>query len=351
MNIILNTKPYLRFLPIAGFVLMYGFLSGQDIHFSQYYNAPMNLSPALTGISSGDVRVGGIYRSQWNAANSPYKTIFVSGEYRFYNTAHPDWWISGGLMVYYDRAGDANLETTNISLSGSYTRMMDQRNFLTVGVLAGFGQRSFDFNQLTFDDQWNGEVFDPNRNINENFNNTNLSYADFGAGFNYRGQNAKYSTKPRSKIDLGAGAYHLSQPEQNFASNDQSKLPFRLGMYFLPVLQLTDKGDLVGNATYQIQGEYREALAGAAYRHHLSTKKAREVAVQFGVSFRFNSIGDAVIPAAELHYREFIAGLSWDINVSDFSAATNRNGGPEIHFRYILKKVHPLRAFKACPLI
>ena len=351
MNIILRTKHYLRFLPVMGFLLMYGCLAGQDIHFSQYYNAPLNLSPALTGISSGDVRIGGIYRSQWNAANSPYKTILASGEYRFYTMAHPDWWFSGGLMVFYDRAGDSKLETTNVSLSGSYTKMLSKGNFLTLGVAAGFGQRSFDFAKLTFDEQWNGDVFDPNRIITEDFNNTNISYPDFGAGVNYRGQNPKYSAKPRSKVDLGAGVYHLFQPEQNFNSSDQSKLPFRLGVYFLPTLQLNQKADLIGNLTYQVQGKSAEALAGVAYRHHLSTKKAKELALQFGVGFRFNAIGDALIPSAELHYRDMIAAISWDINVSDFSAATNRNGGPELSFRYIIKKVYPLRAFKACPLI
>ena len=119
----------------------------------------------------------------------------------------------------------------------------------------------------------------------------------------------------------------------------------------MPTIQLNKDADIVGHATYQMQGKYREALAGAGYRHFLSTKKSKELAVQLGFSYRFNSIGDAFIPAMEVHYRDIMVGLSWDINVSDFSTATNRNGGPEIAIRYIIKKVHPLRAFKACPLI
>jgi hypothetical protein len=46
-----------------------------------------------------------------------------------------------------------------------------------------------------------------------------------------------------------------------------------------------------------------------------------------------------------------MVGFSWDVNVSGFSAATNRNGGPEFTVRYIIHKVYPLKAFKACPLI
>jgi hypothetical protein len=46
-----------------------------------------------------------------------------------------------------------------------------------------------------------------------------------------------------------------------------------------------------------------------------------------------------------------MVGLTWDVNLSGFSAATNYNGGPEITVRYIIHKVYPFGAFKACPLI
>ena len=333
------------------FVLMAAGLSAQDIHFSQYYNSPLTINPALTGVSAGDIRLSGIYRSQWNAANSPFKTMQVSADKKFYTIAHTKWWFSAGMNVFYDRAGDANFENTNVQLSGSYTRMLDRQNFMTVGLSAGFGQRRFDFGHLTFDDQWNGRIFDPARGINENFDDTNLLYPDFGVGFNWRGQGNKFMGRERTKIDLGAGAFHLSRPNQSFNKADKSELPVRLSVYLLPTFQLKKNGDLVGHATYQKQGKYQEALMGVGYRYFLSTKKSKEMAVQLGFSYRFNSIGDAFIPAVEFHYRSIMVGFSWDINVSGFSSATNRNGGPEIGIRYILKKVYPLRAVKACPLI
>lgn len=253
--------------------------------------------------------------------------------------------------MVYDRAGDANLENTNVLLSGSYTRQLDRQNFLTFGLSAGFGQRRFDPDKLTFDNQWNGFIFDPNRPVNETFDDTNFSYPDFGVGFNWRGQGNKVMGKGRTKIDLGFGAYHLSQPAQNFQGGDKSKLPVRMSFYTMPVIQLNQKADIVGNATFQKQRKYTEILAGAGYRHHLNTKKSREIAVQFGFSYRFNPSGDALIAAAELHYHYLVVGFSWDVNTSGFSPATNRNGGPELSVRYIIKKVRPISAFKACPLI
>jgi type IX secretion system PorP/SprF family membrane protein len=326
-------------------------LFAQDIHFSQYYNSPLTTNPALTGVSAGDIRFGGVFRSQWDAANSPYKTMSASADKKFYTMAHSKWWLSAGINVFYDKAGDANLENTNVLASGSFTRQLDRQNFMTIGAAAGFGQRRFDFGNLTFDDQWDGEVFNPDLSINENFNDPNLIYPDFAIGFNYRGQGSKFMGKERTKIDLGAAAYHLSQPDQSFEGMAESKLPVRINVYVLPTIQLKKNGDIVGHAAYQLQGKYREAVAGVGYRHFLSLKRSKEMAVQFGVNYRFNSISDAFAPAAELHYRSLMVGLSWDVNISDFSAATNRNGGPEISIRYIIKKVYPLRAFKACPLI
>ncbi len=351
MNIILKTKIHLRYLLTLSVLMAVTWLSAQDIHFSQYYNSPLTTNPALTGVSAGDIRFGGLYRSQWSAANAPYKTVQVEADKKFYTMAHTDWWLSAGINVFYDRAGDGNAENTNLMLSGSYTRMLDRQNFITIGVSAGFGQRRFDFNNLTFDDQWNGQVFDPNRAVNEAFPDANLIYPDFGIGFNWRGQGNKFMGKGRTKIDLGTGAFHLNRPNQSYQTSDKSELPVRMIIYLLPTIQLNKSGDIVGHASYQLQQEYREALAGVGYRHYISTKKSKEIAVQLGFSYRFNAIGDAFIPAVEFHYRELMVGLSWDVNVSDFSVATNRNGGPEIGIRYIIKKVYPLRAFKACPLI
>ncbi|MBI5914501.1 MAG: PorP/SprF family type IX secretion system membrane protein [Bacteroidetes bacterium] len=342
----MKTKLHLRF-PVLVLLLGSFSLCAQDIHFTQFYNAPLTMNPALTGISKGDIRLSSLYRSQWNAANSPYKTFNVSAEKKFYNITHDSWWLSGGLDIFYDRAGDANQATTHIVLTGSYTKMLDRNNFISLGLSAGIGQRQFEFGNLTFDNQWNGDIFDPDRPVNENFNDPNLLYPDFGIGFNYRAQKAR----SRSKFDLGAGAFHFNRPNQSYQENDKSQLPVRLGMYAMPVFQISGTGDVVGAITTQMQDKYFEALASVGYRYHLSTKKSKEVAVQLGVGFRFNAIGDAVTPAAEFHYRDWMVGLSWDMNVSGFSTATNRNGGPEIAVRYIIHKVYPLKAYKACPLI
>ena len=54
----------------------------QDIHFSQFFEAPLYRNPALAGIVNADVRVQTVYRSQWNSIANAYKTTSLNAEYK-----------------------------------------------------------------------------------------------------------------------------------------------------------------------------------------------------------------------------------------------------------------------------
>lgn len=340
---------HLHKIRISALVLFFlPFLTNaQDIHFSQFYNSPLTLSPALTGITKGDIRIVGTYRSQWSSALSPYSTFHGAADWKYFNPKREKGFFSAGVMLNYDDAGDSNLRTTNFGITGAYTLTVGSENFVTFGAMAGFGQRAFDLDRLTWDNQFDGSVFNENRPSKERFDRNSFFYPDFSLGVNWHGQ----QKNTRSRLNVGVAAYHFTQPNQGFVKTDDIKLPVRWSLYFLPVVQVSDKLDFVAHGTAQMQGPDFEALAGGAGRFHLSTKRAREVAVQLGLGYRFNSFGDAFIPGIEVHYQTWRVGFTYDINVSGFSEATNRNGGPEINVRYLISKVRPLKAFKNCPLI
>ena len=66
-----------RFTPICIIALMMLGLQirGQDLHFSQFYNNPLNLNPGLTGVFQADQRFAGSYRNQWRAVPVSYTTF------------------------------------------------------------------------------------------------------------------------------------------------------------------------------------------------------------------------------------------------------------------------------------
>ena len=327
-------------------VVFAGNATAQDIHFSQFYHAPLSLNPALAAVHRGDVRFTANYRGQWYSALVPYTTFNATVENRFPLKHRRNQYFGGGLTFRYDAAGDAELSLANIRLSGSYTYGLDKENFLSIGVMAGFAQRSFDPASLTFDSQFNGDQYDPGRPTNEDFTTTVNYFADFAAGINYYGQS---STK-RSTFYAGAGVFHLNRPDQSFYESDNAILPMRFSLYLFPTIQIAEKFDLAFAGSAQFQQEYVELLGMAGLKIFLSQKRSKEVAIQLGSTFRFNSFGDAIIPTGILYYRAWTFGFSYDINISDFSTATNGLGGPEFSVRYTITNVKPFENFRVCRL-
>src|ERR1700760_2898501 len=66
------------------FVLLFSGLrsNAQDIHFSQFFETPLLRNPGLAGIFTGDYRVQGVYRDQWNSFTNAYRTGSFNAEYK-----------------------------------------------------------------------------------------------------------------------------------------------------------------------------------------------------------------------------------------------------------------------------
>ena len=319
----------------------------QDIHFAQFYNAPQLLNPALTGIFNGDTRFMGHYRRQW--ANIPADYLTFSGTYdtKFYpkKAEGNDFW-GFGVNFNYDNAGFSSLTWAGLQLGGSYSKELSNNTFLTGGLQVGFANRSFKSGDLTFDNQWNGDQFDPSLPTGEAFDNLADFFIDFSAGGNLRLQ----KDDRRTKLDLGVAVHHINRPRQNFFDAEKIRLPNRFAVYGIGAVKLGGAVDFLARATLQFQTTYREYLPGAAFRLYLDQSRGKQLAIEAGANLRFNEITDAIIPTIELHYKTFAAGVSYDINISDFEVATDQKGGPEIWISYRIEKVKALGAFKTCPI-
>ncbi len=334
---------------IAAVVLM-GLMTGvgerlhaQDLHFSQYYNAPLNTSPALTGVFSGDIRMGANARQQWASVPVPYLTFSGYYDRKIYVPGLTNGLLGGGILFNYDKAGDGNLSWAQIGLAASYTQQIAETHYLTGGAMLQLGQRAFDPTKLNFDDQYNGDIFDPTLASAESFPKTSVAYTDLSAGINW----LMISRDNRNEIVAGIAFYHLTQPAVGFFDDRSATLPMRSAVYTHGVVQVAEKLDVVVHGAWQLLSPQREILAGAGARYHLLVTPLQIIALQAGLSYR---LSDALIPHIELHYNDWMVGLSYDINTSPFQVATARRGGPEISLRYIITKVKPPDAFKSCPV-
>ncbi|HEX6914686.1 MAG TPA: PorP/SprF family type IX secretion system membrane protein, partial [Chitinophagaceae bacterium] len=130
----------------------------QDLHFSQYYNAPLLVNPANTGFNPDfDYRIGANYRTQWaTVMSNRYKTMSIWGDVQLFNNRFDNAWVGVGGAVLKDAAGAGNLAATRVYGSVAYHQLIGLNSLVSLGMNAGFVTKSIDATKLTFDNQWNG---------------------------------------------------------------------------------------------------------------------------------------------------------------------------------------------------
>jgi type IX secretion system PorP/SprF family membrane protein len=315
--------------------------TAQDIHFSQYIYSPLNLNPALTGMFDGDMRFNAAYRQQWNSVTVPYKTFSLSYDQVIGKTDATGKRNSAGIVINNDKAGDGNYGTMQVlfSFAHLFPLTSDSIHFINASVQAGIAYRSLDVNQLTFDNQFNGDVYIPSSSTGENFDRSNYIYPEINAGLSWLGifDNADYNA--------GISFQHLTQPNQSFF-NENAVLPVRLQFSASSVLMKNEKINYMPSVLLMQQAKFAEFTFGGEIRFNLSNSTIRK---SFGIGLNYR-IKDAIIPGAAVWFNQWRFGLTYDINTSDLNSASNSKGGPEFNLIYILKKVHYSPVKANCPV-
>lgn len=318
-------------------------LQAQDLHFSQFHHQPLQLNPALAGIFPGDQRFSGIYRSQWTSVPVPYLTFSAGFDQRIPFGVWEGGMLGAGLLFNHDQAGDASLSWSQIGLNVAAIQQLSAQLVLSAGAQFQVGQRAFQPQKLFFDEQYNGDTFDPDLPNFESFLQTAAAYSDISAGLNLLFQ----SDVNRTRISTGLTIKHLNRPEINFYNLPGVGLSTLSSVYLVSAIQVHEKFDLTLAAAGQLQGPYREIITGTGIRYHLVETPGRQVAIGGGASMR---LGDALIAQGEIHFQQWRVGLSYDINISSLKVASARRGGPEISLQYIIQKAQPPDTFKVCPI-
>lgn len=325
------------------YVLTINCINAQDVHLSQFQHGRLLINPALTGMFNGDRQVSLVNKEQFfSVPGVDFMTFSGSYDQKFQKCFNEKGFFSGGALFNYDQSGDSKLSLATLSVNGSYTHPLGKGIFIGGGAYVGGGQRSFSSQDLTWDNQWDGTMFDPTLPSGETYRKTSFAFLDLGAGLNVRIQG-----QDRTKFDIGLGAFHLNRPQYSFYEDSDIRLPVRYALHLLGVLKLGDRIDVFANVLRQDQGPYSETLVGGGGIIHLSNKKAREVEVHLGFAGRLN---DAMIPQIALRYDGWLGGFSYDLNTSPFKEATDQKGGPEFFLNYTFKKLCPLKQTKVCTI-
>jgi len=311
------------------------FSFSQDIHFSQFYNSPLNLNPGLIGQFNGDLRLVANQRTQWSSVTSPYTTYGISVDARsIFNSP-----ISTGLSIYQDKAGDSDFSTLQIALGGAYTINLDSSHSLNIGAQPSFTQRNINYNKLQFDNQYNGNFYDSNLGNGETFTKNGRTYFNLHAGLNWN-----YHVAQRKEIEVGIAMHNILKPQQSFF-NENIPLHQRFMANINGLFAISDKIDVLPHFIWQKQHKFQEMIFGGQGKYHLNNGNYK--ALYAGIWYR-NS--DASYFSIGIDYANLHVGISYDLNLSSLKVASNHRGGFEFALIYIFERYRPdLRRYKSCP--
>jgi type IX secretion system PorP/SprF family membrane protein len=321
------------------FILISGQAFAQDIHFSQFYMAPLHINPALTGSFNGNVRAGLNYKEQWKSIASPYKTIAFGCDGAFMKKKWNGAYLGGGLFVYSDKAGDLNLGTTLVNLSFSGIVTLNENHSMSAGIQGGLIQRSINGGAMRWDNQFDGYGHNSAFNSNESASFNSLSYGDFSTGvaWSYGTDDATLSSNDGLRLNAGVSYHHLTKPtEQFYITPDRlySKIIAHAGARY--GVKNTNFA-IVPNVIFMSQGPAREITFGTYVRYIIKEESRftgifKETAVSIGSYYRHK---DAVIAAFMFEYANYAIGVTYDINVSGLRPASSSKGGFELALRFI----------------
>jgi len=301
----------------------------QDIHFSQFYENAMLRNPALTGIFTGDYKVGLDYRSQWGTIAVPYNTVMLSGETRILVNREIGDYVSFGLVYTHDQAGTISFSSNQVYPAIAYNKSLeDQHNsFLSVGFTGGFINRSVDQSKMTFSSQYVAGVgYSAGNATGEVGTFKNLNNYDLGAGVSL---NSSLDMNGFFNYYLGVSAYHLNNPAEIFAStNVDSKAPLKWQFSGGFHCTFNQQFGLTAHANFSMMGPYRETVFGGLIDWRSVPIGLPSIfAVHFGAFYRYQ---DAVIPTFKVDYQNVSVALSYDATNSSLATSTGGTSATEI---------------------
>jgi type IX secretion system PorP/SprF family membrane protein len=325
-----------------------GFSSfSQDIHFSQFFEAPLLRNPSLAGIFTGDVRVQAVYRTQWSSVTTPYQSTSLNAEYKLPVGQGADF-LTVGLQFLYDKAGDISWKHTHVLPALNYHKALSQeRNmYLSVGAMGGLVQSRIDRSKVTTNNQFDGTGFNPSLADGETFIQPNFSFFDGAVGASF---NTGLSANPDDNLFLGVAFHHFNRPKKSFYRNPQVELNPKWVFSGGLRLSMTDYSYFTLQADYSKQGSYQETIGGALYSMKMGDDPDNpNYTIHAGAMMRWK---DALIPVVKLDFRPLSVAVSYDMNVSQLKTASQGRGGLEVSVSYIgfLDRNNTTRDKVLCP--
>ncbi len=328
-----------RKISILAFISLFALIStyGQDLHFTQFFRLPGQLSPALQGNALYQFQAALDYREQWQSLGAPYQTLAGDLAYRFnYGFDH----VSATLTWSTDQSGAGQLQMNRLHGGLAYQHQWDWFN-ISIGLQLGLIQMKM--NEATFPRQYDPSTgyFDLSINNGENLYNRPQSAPDLNSGL------AVETHAGQTKINASYGLYHVNTPDFSLSGTGSTAgYPMRHQFF---VQAETPLAALILNPMlyYSMQDAAQELVLGMNAYYQLPGTDDDPVALSPGLFWRNNvhhdyglAATDALMVYTGLLYHWLDLGLSYDLNVSGLRDVSHYRGGFELSLAYRYKVLH-----------
>ncbi|MBL4755317.1 MAG: PorP/SprF family type IX secretion system membrane protein [Flavobacteriales bacterium] len=288
--------------------------NAQDIRYTQAYNAPLRLNPALMARNTA---IKGIlnYRSQWANIANGFTTYRFSFLYPLIMNEDQGK-LDIGLSAINDQAGVFN--NLNISLALSYSLRISGDHHISAALMGGFAQTTVDPGDLTFDEQYVLGSFNTGNSNNELIVNETKNYPDLGTGLLW------YFT-PDENINAFAGVavFHHNAPNQSL-TGQQSDLSTSTNIHG-GVKIIGDNFDVTPNVRFSQQGGAEEYSLGA----NIDYKINETMKIPVGLWYRYRG-QNSFAAMLGFEHENFLVAYSYDLGSFTLIDAIPRSTTHEI---------------------
>ncbi len=335
-----------RLLFIFSLVFCVGIMEAQDRHFTQFYSASTYLNPALAGGFGGRYKMTAIYRDQWRSVlDKPIRTMGAAMEVnvdmdKLIHSRFDDK-IGIGLSFYSDKIADVDLNTTQMALSLAYHKNLDQDHlhYLSVGFEGALGQKNINYENLTFEDQFDwkeGYILNSGESLPQN----NFSFFDIAVGLNY-----SYSPQRRVGYFVGGAMHHITSPqvsffydEENTIQTGNNKLFRKITIHGGSLIPVSSQLNISPRILLTQQGPHSEINAGVNFQYKIKHQEATSIVIGSWARFapKDNSQAiESIILQMGLAIDHVQFGFSYDINLGHLTTYNQNQGVFEFTFAYL----------------
>lgn len=307
----------------------------QNINYSQYKDAPFYVNPALIA-SSSDMSFSVIHRSQTLTESLKYNTTAASFSMPLMDAKKTKRWGGFGLSALNDEVkGGLAFRTQGVSALYAYNLPVALRQYVGMGLQAGYFQRNVSMGGLTTSNQWtNASGFVPSMGTGESLVDGTKDYFSLALGFVYY----KEDINQRQVAKFGFAAFNVNQPDISL-TEARDVVPLKITAHGSLALKEMGKILLQGEILYYRENNKNTFHIGPRATYYFDASQPMKGSIDVKAGYRVNN---AITTEIQIHQPNFTVGFAYDFGIYTKESYRRPNDVPEFLFtykRFIGKKI------------